>query len=79
MCLAQGKPNLYHETITWAYLFLIHERIARGDGVQDWERFAEQNPDLLQWKPSILERLYSGRVLDSDLARRTFVFPDASH
>src|SRR6185503_15445544 len=23
---AQGKPRLYHETITWAFLFIIHER-----------------------------------------------------
>ena len=25
-----GHPGLYHETITWAYLFLIHERMAGG-------------------------------------------------
>jgi len=24
---ANGKPNLYHETITWAYVFLINERM----------------------------------------------------
>jgi len=24
---ANGKPNLYHETITWAYVLLIHDRI----------------------------------------------------
>jgi len=27
---SRGKPSLYHETITWAYLFLIAERLARG-------------------------------------------------
>ena len=27
---ANGKPGLYHETITWAYLLLIHERMARS-------------------------------------------------
>src|ERR1700676_4209772 len=27
---AQGKPQLYHETITWAYLLLIRERMARA-------------------------------------------------
>ena len=26
---ANGKPGLYHETITYAYFFLIRERIAR--------------------------------------------------
>jgi hypothetical protein len=24
---AKGQPQLYHETITWAYVFLIHERM----------------------------------------------------
>ena len=27
---ASGKPGLYHETITWAFLLLIGERLARG-------------------------------------------------
>jgi hypothetical protein len=27
---AKGASGLYHETITWAYLLLIHERMARG-------------------------------------------------
>ena len=27
---AKGKPQLYHETITWAYLLLIGERVARA-------------------------------------------------
>jgi len=29
---AHGKPGLYHETITWAYLLLIRERMARAAG-----------------------------------------------
>jgi hypothetical protein len=27
---ANGRPNLYHETITWSYVFLINERIERN-------------------------------------------------
>ena len=27
---AHGATGLYHETITWAYFFLIHERMAAG-------------------------------------------------
>jgi hypothetical protein len=27
-----GKPERYHETVTWAYLLLINDRIARLDG-----------------------------------------------
>ncbi len=73
---AQGKPQLYHETITWAYLFLIRERVARVGRVQSWEEFAERNPDLLVWKGGVLGTLYRQETLDSDLARHTFVLPD---
>jgi len=74
--LAKGKPNLYHETITWAYLFLIAERRARSGGDEGWEEFAERNSDLLVWKGGALERYYSKATLASELARRTFLLPD---
>ena len=73
---AQGKPQLYHETITWAYLLLIRERMARAGCSQTWEEFAERNPDLLIWKGGVLASLYRQETLDSDLARHTFVLPD---
>ena len=72
---AKGAHGLYHETITWAFLLLIAERQARTSA-QTWEDFAAQHPDLLVWKPSILSRYYSKELLASELARRTFVFPD---
>ncbi len=74
---AQGKPQLYHETITWAYLILIRERWARAGSVQTWEDFALHNPDLLIWKGGVLTNFYRQETLDSDLARAVFVFPDA--
>jgi hypothetical protein len=74
--ISKGKPHLYHETITWAYLLLIHERIARTGRAQSWEDFAADNADLLVWKGGILERYYAPATLDSDLARQTFLFPD---
>lgn len=70
---AQGHPGLYHETITWAFLFLIRERMA---GEETWEEFAAKNPDLLTWKPSVLDRYYEQETLSSDRARRIFVLPD---
>lgn len=73
---AQGKAQLYHETITWAYLLLIRERIARAGGAQNWEEFAERNADLFVWKGGVLATLYRQETLDSDLARHTFVLPD---
>ena len=73
---AQGKENLYHETITWAYLFLINERISRAATALTWEQFASENPDLLTWKDSVLKRYYTNETLQSNLAKRIFVLPD---
>ena len=70
-----GKPQLYHETITHAYFFLIRERMARSE-TTEWEEFARRNPDLLVWKPGILSRYYEEQTLRSELARRVFLFPD---
>ena len=72
---ARGKVELYHETITHAYFFLIRERMART-AKASWEEFARQNPDLLQWKPGILDRYYRESTIQSDLARSVFLFSD---
>ena len=39
---AHGKPNLYHETITCAYLYLIRERMARATEPLTWQEFSRQ-------------------------------------
>jgi hypothetical protein len=70
-----GKTMLYHETITWAYVALIHERMEQRPGL-GWDDFCRLNPDLLTWKPSILDRYYQPETLASDLARRVFILPD---
>jgi hypothetical protein len=72
-----GVPGLYHETITWAYLLLIHERMQREGAPDAWDAFRSANGDLFERRPSILERYYSPATLRSDIARRTFVMPDA--
>jgi hypothetical protein len=73
---ARGKPQLYHQTITWAYIFLIQERMARAGSKQSWEEFARDNPDLLMWKDGILTRFYRSETLTSELARTVFLLPD---
>lgn len=73
---AHGKSSLYHETITWAYVFLIHERLMRLGEEQSWEAFAAANADLLDWQSSILTSYYRDETLRSELARKVFVFPD---
>jgi hypothetical protein len=70
-----GKPDRYNETITFAYFFLIRERMARSQA-SGWDEFRDKNPDLLTWKGSILGCYYSEETLKSDLARSVFLFPD---
>jgi hypothetical protein len=71
-----GKPNLYHETITWAFVFLINERRQRAAAEQSWPEFISANPDLFDWQNNILKGYYREETLTSEFARRTFVFPD---
>lgn len=76
---ALGKAQLYHETITWAYLFLIHERMVRGERPQSWAAFAAANDDLLTWERGsggILAQYYQPETLASQAARTVFLLPD---
>lgn len=74
--IREGWAGLYHETITWAYLLLIRERMERGPRDAEWEEFASANPDLLVWKPSVLDRYHTPETLGSDLARCVCLLPD---
>lgn len=67
-----GKANVYHETLSLAFLSLIAERNAANPS-QDFEAFKRDNSDLLD--KSVLKRWYSPERLQSDVARRTFVLP----
>lgn len=71
-----GKPGVYHETITWAYAFLLHERLAAAPPGEGWTAFAGRCPELFAWPSPLLERLYRPETLASDTARRAFVMPD---
>ena len=82
-----GKQGLYHETVTAAFLALIHQRMAEDLAAQrqeialaraqalDWDRFAAAHPDL--FASDLLARYYSKETLRSDLARHCFVLPMA--
>ena len=72
---AHGNPGLYHETITWALILLIHERRCRGGAAASWEVFAAANPDLFEW-PGVLHRYYRKGTLDTPGARTFFHLPD---
>jgi hypothetical protein len=73
-----GKGDLYHETITYAYLFLVHERMHRLEHPHTWEMFQQHNPDLFVYPSPLLEHLYRPETLASDFARQIFVLPDHS-
>jgi hypothetical protein len=67
-----GRPEIYHETITVAFLALLGERKAAGC-YADWDEFRANNSDLLDKR--CLEKWYGKEQLASDLARRTFCLP----
>ena len=72
-----GKAGLYHETVSWAFMLIIQDRMARGQD-ESWEAFAAANHDLLQNGRQLLERYYLPVTLDSPLARASFIWPDRS-
>ena len=67
-----GRPEVYHETITAAFLALVAERRLR-DQYSSWEDFAQRNPDL--FCKELLSEFYEPTVLQSSVARQTFILP----
>jgi hypothetical protein len=70
-----GKPCLYHETVTFAYLLLVYERMARAPEITEWSRFARDHSDLLSWRDGPFFEFYGTDVLTDRLARFCFVLP----
>jgi hypothetical protein len=73
---AHGKSDRYNETVTWAFLLLIRERLGRAGYSQSWSEFAANNQDLLHWQDHILKKYYRAETLGSPLAKNIFLFPD---
>ena len=71
-----GAGAKYHETVTWAYAALLHERMHVSAAGTDFDGFLAQNPDLLG-HPGALAAYYDAEMLGSELARRVFVLPRA--
>ena len=70
-----GAAKLFHETLTWAYLVLIHERMMAASYTSSLELIAA-NPDLLDHRGGALARYYDvGAITASPLARSCFVLP----
>ncbi len=67
-----GKPNLYHETITVAFMAIVAGRIAQG--IAGWEALVATQHDLFD--RALMQRYYSNELLSSLQARSHFVLPD---
>jgi len=68
-----GSSGKYHETLTWAYLVVIAERM-HGRGYRSSAELFADHPDLLE--RDLLARYYDvPALLASPLARAVFVLP----
>jgi hypothetical protein len=76
LAAALGAPQLFHETLTWAYLALINERMRR-DPCQTSAEFLRINADLLRHRGGPLARYYDiGAITGSKVAREVFLLPE---
>lgn len=73
---AAGKPDLYHETITWLYLLLLNARMEELGRDVGWDELLAASPDLAGRPSELLGRYYREDTLGGALARRVFVLPD---
>jgi hypothetical protein len=72
---AIGAADKYHETLTWAYLVLVQQRMRDGDA--DSRAFLARHPDLLDHRGGALARYYDvAAITASPIARRVFVLPE---
>ena len=66
-----GKPDLYHETVTVAFMALV---AARSSPADDWDGFIAAHPELCA--RGLLDAWYSKALLASGAARTAFIMPD---
>lgn len=68
-----GKSDKYNETVTQAWLQIVHAAASETQGAT-LDQLVASHPELLD--KNTLERYYSRDVLNSAAARLTFVPPD---
>src|SRR5271168_4369133 len=72
LATSYGKAERYHETITQAYMYIIHEQMVMQTA-NYWQDFSSANRELLQNGKTVLEQYYRPETLTSDLARMKYV------
>ena len=75
---ANGKPQLYNETITCFYMLLIRERMDRLPPGHGWAEFRAAHPDLFGYPKALLERYYPGEAAFSAEAKTRFLLPHSA-
>ncbi len=71
-----GADGKYHETLTRAWLHFVAVHVQRTPA-DDFERFLERNPDLLDTQ--LIQHFYSRELILSDQARASWTAPDLRH
>jgi hypothetical protein len=72
---AHGANQKYNETLTWAFLVLIQERMHTAQFATS-QQFLAAYPELLNYRGGMVERYYNlDAVLASPVARRLFLLP----
>lgn len=71
---AHGADQLYHETLTRAWVAIIADAARRSPSARSSLEFLESCPELLD--RSILARHYTPELLASDSARKGWIPPD---
>lgn len=72
----KGNADLYHETVTVAFVEIILHRAQAPGAAEDWPGFREAHPELFDRERSVLLDHYRQETLDSDRAKSSFVPPD---
>ncbi|HEX9048249.1 MAG TPA: hypothetical protein VF988_14585 [Verrucomicrobiae bacterium] len=72
--VSEGPATGYHETITQAWLRLVHAAMGQGRSARNADEFYDQNPQLAQ--TTLLRLFYSRELLSSARAKQEFVPPD---
>jgi hypothetical protein len=68
-----GNGNLYHETITVAFVSIVSERMERSPEL-GWEALLATHPELCD--RGLLNRYYRPEILASAVARQRFVLSE---
>lgn len=72
MTARMGRPEIFHQTVTVAFLALVAEALETGM-YADFDAFVTAHPQLLD--RGVLMRWYAPERLQSAAARRSFLLP----